>query len=270
MDSVLVYFVNIIVPFVVKNSRTMKMILISVVLIASILQMHPQLFAQKSNNPQTEKSVSPEMTPPDSTMKADSLSCGLLLYEGQIYHTVKIGRQCWMSDNLNIGKWTDESQIQKESDNGVIEKYCYGNDFTQCDFWGGLYQWNELMAYSQIAGAQGICPPGWHVPSSQDWKTLIRFLGMNTEAGGKLKSTLQWQTPNVGATNNSGFSAYPGGYYDFMAKQWHDLYREGYYWSSEIITKGTAVAIYLEYRTSGIEMYEEYQPSALSVRCIKN
>jgi uncharacterized protein (TIGR02145 family) len=247
----------------------MKKCMIAAVLIVSMLQGTFSLFAQKGKS-EAEVAVSQAKINPDSTIKTDSLSCGLLNYGGQVYHTVKIGSQCWMSDNLNIGKWTDESQIQKEQDNGVIEKYCYGNDFTQCDYWGGLYQWNELMAYSQVSGVQGICPTGWHVPSSQDWKNLIRFLGMNSEAGGKLKSTLSWQNPNVGATNFSGFSALPGGYYDFMAKQWHDLYREGYYWSSEIITKGTAVGVYLEYRTSGVTMYEEYQPSALSVRCIKN
>jgi uncharacterized protein (TIGR02145 family) len=248
----------------------MKQILMTVALILSILQLRLEASAQKSNNPQAEVSHNLKTNPPDTLHKTDSLSCGLLTYAGLVYHTVIIGSQCWMSDNLNIGKWTDQSQIQKEGDNEVIEKYCFGNDFTQCDYWGGLYQWNELMAYTQASGAQGICPAGWHIPSSQDWKTLIRYLGMNSEAGGKLKSTLSWQMPNVGASNASGFSALPGGYYDFMAKQWHDLYREGYYWTSEIISKGTAVAVYMEYRTSSVEMYEEYQPSALAVRCIKN
>ena len=247
----------------------MKKALISVTLILSILQGQFPVFAQK-NNPGHDVSYLPAKSSPDSVAKSDSLSCGLLKYGGQTYHTVMIGRQCWMSDNLNIGKWTDQSQIQMAGDNGVVEKYCFGNDFTQCDYWGGLYQWDELMANSQVSGVQGICPDGWHVPSSQDWKSLIRYLGVNTEAGGKLKSTLNWQMPNVGASNSSGFSAMPGGYYDFMAKQWHDQYREGYYWTSEIISKGTAVAVYMEYRTSGVEMYEEYQPSALSVRCIKN
>jgi uncharacterized protein (TIGR02145 family) len=202
--------------------------------------------------------------PPDST------TCGTLNYGGQVYHTVMIGPQCWMTENLNIGQWTDQSQMQKQNNKAVIEKYCYGNDFTQCDFWGGLYQWDELMAYVQTAGVQGICPEGWHVPSSQDWKSVIRYLGADKLAGGKLKSTLQWQRPNVGADNGSGFSAYPGGYFDFMAQQWHDQYREGYFWTSEIISKGTAVAVYLSYRTGTVDMYEEFQPSALSVRCIKN
>ncbi len=200
----------------------------------------------------------------------DSTSCGKIEYAGQTYHTVIIGSQCWMTENLNVGKYTDVSQEQKPGDNGVVEKYCFWNDFVQCDFWGGLYEWNEMMAYSQKSGAQGICPDGWHVPSSQDWKNLIRFLGMNDEAGGKLKSTLQWTTPNVGATNSSGFSAYPGGYYDTMTHRWIDLNRQGYYWTSEMISATQAVGVNLTFRTSIVEMYDEFQLSALSVRCIKN
>ena len=141
----------------------MKIILTAMALMVFILHGRQGVFAQKSERPEQAATGTPETAPPDS------LSCGLLDYGGQVYHTVKIGQQCWMSDNLNIGKWTDESQIQKEQDDGIIEKYCYGNNFTQCDYWGGLYQWNELMGYTQASGAQGICPAGWHVPSSQDW-----------------------------------------------------------------------------------------------------
>ena len=248
----------------------MKKMMISVVLILSILHLQTSVYAQNGTTFPAAGNFSYTTNSPDTTHKADSLSCGLLTYEGQVYHTVKIGMQCWMSENLNVGKWTDASQEQKPGDNGIIEKYCIVNDFVQCDFWGGLYQWNEMMAYSQKAGAQGICPDGWHVPSSQDWKSLIRFLGTDDDAGGKLKSTLQWKRPNVGADNSSGFSAYPGGYYDNMAHRWNDLYLQGYYWTSESISTTTAVAVNLTFRTGSINMYEEFQPSALSVRCIKN
>jgi uncharacterized protein (TIGR02145 family) len=226
----------------------MKKIMIAAVLILSILLGHSTMFAQK----------------------ADSLSCGTLKYEGQDYPTVKIGSQCWMSTNLNIGKWINAAQLQKISDSGIIEKYCYGNDFKQCDYWGGLYQWSELMRFSKDAGARGICPDGWHVPASKDWKTLIRFLGTDDDAGGRLKSTLQWERPNVGADNSSGFSAYPGGSLDYLSNKWYDLYRQGYYWTSEMISTTTAVGVNLTFRTGGINMYEEFQANALSVRCVKN
>ncbi len=207
-----------------------------------------------------------------SAKLTDTTSCGIISYNGQTYRTAIIGRQCWMKDNLNIGKWTDQSQIQKQTDNGVIEKYCYGDDFVNCDQWGGLYQWDEAMLYVQTSGTQGICPPGWHLPSCQDWKALIRYLGGDDFAGGKMKFTGSngWQTPNVGATDASGFTALPGGYFDFMAQQWHDQNRDGYFWTSDALEKGTAAGVTLTYRTSRIDIYEEYTPSALSVRCVRD
>ncbi|MFZ4523381.1 MAG: FISUMP domain-containing protein [Bacteroidales bacterium] len=248
----------------------MRAIKIWVPVLLALLVYDLSVFPQESQTSPEHVSNAAPTTSSNTINEGDSLTCGLLNYGGQVYHTVRIVNQCWMSENLNIGKWTDGSQSQKETNNGIIEKYCFNNDFVQCDFWGGLYQWDELMGYTETSGVQGICPPGWHVPSIDDWKSLIRYYGGDKSAGGKLKSTLQWQTPNVGATNASGFSAYPGGYFDSMPQQWHDQYRQSYFWTSEIISKGTAVAVNLTYRDSGVDTYEEFQPSALSVRCIKN
>ena len=253
-----------------EKNRKMNKKMIIAVLMLSILQAQISIIAQNSASLPAKGSVTSGKTPADTTHRPDSLTCGLLTYEGQVYHTTKIGSMCWMSENLNVGKWVDGSQEQQPADNGIIEKYCFGNDFTQCDFWGGLYQWNEMMAYSQKAGAQGICPDGWHIPSSQEWKSVIRYLGTEDDAGGKLKSTLQWKRPNVGADNSSGFSAYPSGYYDTMTHRWIDLYMQGYFWTSEMISPTTAVAVNLTFRTGGINMYEEFQHSALAIRCVKN
>ena len=74
----------------------------------------------------------------DTVRKSDSGSCVTFEYGGQVYHTIIIGSQCWMKENLNIGKWLDQSQNQTQLNNEVVEKYCYGNDFVECDLWGGL------------------------------------------------------------------------------------------------------------------------------------
>lgn len=207
-----------------------------------------------------------------STQPADSTSCGVLDYGGQKYRTVMIGTQCWMKDNLNIGKWVYQGQQDNQKNDQVIEKYCFGDNFINCDQWGGLYEWDEMMQYVRTENAQGICPPGWHIPSSADWKTLIRYLGGDEMAGGKMKYTGSngWQLPNVAATNISGFTALPGGYFDTMARQWHDAGRNGYFWSSETISATTSVAMTLSFRKGDLDLYEEYNPSALSVRCIRN
>lgn len=223
------------------------------------------------DNPQVHNVPAPK-TGQDTTKAPDSTSCGTFEYGGQVYHTVIIGAQCWMKENLNLGKWLDQSQNQTQQKNPFVEKYCYGNDFVNCDLWGGLYQWGEMLHYETTAGEQGICPAGWHVPDSKDWKELIRYLGGTQLAGGKMKSTgnRDWWVPNVGATNTSQFSAFPGGYFDFTTQSWIDVHNGGYFWSSETISNTTSVALQLIRKGTEAELYEEYNPSALSLRCIKD
>lgn len=232
-------------------------------------------FSSIGQNPKNNPQVNPVPSKPaagDTTAHADTSSCGTFEYGGQVYHTVRIGRQCWMKENLNLGKWLDQSVDQLQVKNNVVEKYCYGNDFVNCDLWGGLYQWGEMMHYETTAGAQGICPSGWHVPDSKDWKELIRFLGGTEQAGGKLKSTgsRDWAVPNVGATNTSQFTAFPGGYYDAVTHGWVDVHNGGYFWSSETISDATSVALELIRKGTSAELFEAYNTSALAVRCIQD
>jgi len=136
--------------------------------------------------------------------------------DGQVYSTVLIGDKCWMAENLNIGTMINEPNYP--ANNQIIEKYCYGNTAGNCDVYGGLYQWNEMMQYSSTTGTQGICPTGWHLPVYDDFFALIEMWGGYPDAGGPLKATGTieqgtglWYAPNTGATNSSGFSGIPGG-----------------------------------------------------------
>jgi uncharacterized protein (TIGR02145 family) len=109
-----------------------------------------------------------------------SFSCGKNLIDPrdqQSYGTIKIGDKCWMSENLNIGIETLGNV--EMTDNDIVEKYCYNNMTSYCDTYGGLYQWNEMMAYSKTENAQGICPDGWHVPSDGEVQELEMALGMD-------------------------------------------------------------------------------------------
>ena len=133
-------------------------------------------------------------------------------YSGQTYNTVQIDSQCWFRENLNVGTRINGSQEQ--TDNGIIEKYCFNDDENNCTTYGGLYQWDEAMQYSTTEGVKGICPTGWHLPTDAEWTTLTTYLGGEDIAGGKLKEagTTHWNLPNLGATNETGFTALPGGY----------------------------------------------------------
>ena len=125
------------------------------------------------------------------------------IYQEQDYNTVLIGSQCWMKENLNYA---------------AGNSWCYDNDPSNCDTYGRLYDWATIMngefTSNQIpSGVQGICPPGWHIPSDGEWDILMNYLGGSTVAGGKMKEEgfAHWNTPNTDATNESGFTALPGG-----------------------------------------------------------
>ncbi len=145
-------------------------------------------------------------------------------YEGKVYNTVQIGSQCWLKENLNVGTMIDGSLEQ--TDNSIIEKYCYSNDPVNCDAYGGLYQWDEMMQYTTMQGVQGICPSGWHVPDDEEWKQLEGEVDSQYDypdsewdenswrgfdAGLNLKSsTTHWYSMGIG-DDLYGFKALPGG-----------------------------------------------------------
>lgn len=169
--------------------------------------------------------------------------CGQsITYEGQVYNTVEVGTQCWFKENLNVGVYIDGNQEQ--TDNGQIEKYCYENNIANCNTYGGLYQWNEVMQYVTTQPAQGICPSGWHIPSDAEWKILEGnsdtqygvgdpewdlWDARGYDAGKRLKSTLGWDL-NIG-TNATGFSALPGGQRE-TSGIFYSIGSFGYWWTA--------------------------------------
>jgi uncharacterized protein (TIGR02145 family) len=190
-------------------------------------------------------------------------------YGGQTYNTVQIGTQCWLKENLNIGTMINGNLEQ--TNNNLLEKYCYYNDPTNCAVYGGLYQWDEMMKYTTQQGSQGICPENWHLPTDEEISLLTDFLGGENVAGGKLKEAgiLHWASPNNGATNESGFSLLPGGErhlssYFFSIRGecnwWSSTIRDAIYaWHRVIVADTTAVYRHFGQRNSGF-----------SVRCLKN
>lgn len=151
--------------------------------------------------------------------------------DGQIYFTVLIDTVCWMAENLNIGTKIDSTL--SPSNNAIIEKQCYHDQDSLCEIYGGLYQWFEMMQYNYMEGTQGICPTGWHLPTWTEWWNLINYLGGTAAAGGKMKEVGygHWFEPNIGATNESGFTALPGGMHS-PGQAYQGLGYSGKFWSS--------------------------------------
>jgi uncharacterized protein (TIGR02145 family) len=143
-------------------------------------------------------------------------------YAGKTYNTIAIGDQCWLKENLNVGMKINA--IQNDSDNGIIEKYCYNNDSNNCSIYGGLYRWNEAMQYITTEGAKGICPTGWHVPSWNELLSLNTFVSGN---GNELKEVGQGTGTNV-----CGFSALLAGLRNTNGT-FSLLTTAAFYWSSK-------------------------------------
>ncbi|MCX6269805.1 MAG: hypothetical protein NTU44_01035 [Bacteroidetes bacterium] len=192
-----------------------------------------------------------------------------VLYEGQVYHTVLIGTQCWLKENLNVG--TMISGASNATSNNVIEKYCYDDDQANCAVYGGFYSWDEMMQYTNSEGTQGICPSGWHIPADAEWTSLISFLGGFTVAGGKMKEPGydHWSSPNTDASNESGFTALGGGY----GAQNGSFYYQNtivYFWSSTRFGLGNAYNYNLTYDSANANRGGNWYTWRFSVRCLKD
>ncbi|MDP1623708.1 MAG: FISUMP domain-containing protein [Bacteroidales bacterium] len=190
-------------------------------------------------------------------------------YGGLTYNTVQIGTQCWMRENLNIGTRISNTVVQ--TNNAVIEKYCYNDSTLNCDVYGGLYQWNELMQYVTTQGAQGICPSGWHVPTEDEFITLATYVGGAPVAGGKLKEagTLHFRPPNTSATNEFGFTALPSGY-SYNNSIFSNIYQTGYFYTSTDSQPSGVVFRSVSLSVASLGTYFNYKTTGNPVRCLKN
>ncbi len=198
--------------------------------------------------------------------------------EGNVYNTVQLGNQCWMKENLKVGTFI--SGAEDMTNNSVTEKFCYDDIPANCDIYGGLYQWDEMMNYSIQEGSRGICPQGWHIPSDQDWKTLEMHLGMTqaeadapdwrgTDQGDVIKTTSGWVEGGNGS-NTTGFSGLPAGYRGAEALEFGAITEGAYWWTSsqfsDVQTWYRAVGQY----TGMINRTYNYKGSGVSIRCVKD
>lgn len=201
--------------------------------------------------------------------------------DGQTYKTVRIGDQVWMAENLNVGKQIKGRKRQKAND--VIEKYCYDDKETNCDKYGGLYMWDEAMRYLKVEGTQGICPPGWHLPSDEELCSMTHYLDPAVGCSGPskktveatsgvdigiiMKSTSGWESGN--GNNASGFNILPGGLSSRDGKYSRGG-RKAYLWTSSESTGSNAWYRYFNltkyiYRSNFFKNRLGY-----SVRCVKD
>ncbi|MDP2722062.1 MAG: FISUMP domain-containing protein [Bacteroidales bacterium] len=187
-------------------------------------------------------------------------------YDGHLYPTVQIDEQCWLKENINIGLMINGDTNM--TNNGVIEKYCYNNEPENCEIYGGLYQWDELMQYTTQDESQGICPPEWHVASDNDFNELTL-----NHSGSDLKETgtSHWSTGNYG-TNSTGFTALPAGYRGYNSGVFEMLREGADFYLSTVYLPNPETVWYrsLYYASSWVVGGNVWKTHGDSVRCVKD
>jgi uncharacterized protein (TIGR02145 family) len=191
--------------------------------------------------------------------------------DGNVYHTVTIGTQTWMVENLKVTRYRNGDTIPNVTDgtewSSLTTGACcdYENTASNGAVYGKLYNW-----YS-VSDSRNIAPTGWHVPSDAEWTTLTTFLGGEAVAGGKLKErwTPHWKSPNKGATNETGFTALSGGYRAGGGSFEH-LRSHGYWWSSSQYDAAGAWNRFLHYDNAHVGHSGDYNSTGFSVRCLQD
>ncbi len=237
-----------------------------------------------SNGPQGNSGLA--LLPGNDTCDDQYISvtgCGgqtSLTYDGRTYDLVEISGQCWFADNLATDQYRNGDLIPTGLDNTAWQNTTagayaiYNNDLTSDVTYGKLYNW-----YTTV-DTRGLCPTGWHVPTECEWMYLESKLGMSpwtieevsgrgTDQGGKMKSTIGWNSPNTGASNSSGFTALPGGYRNGNGT-YASIGLFGNWWSSTEYDSDNAWSRGLYYLNSSV--YRNYYSKhfGFSVRCVRD
>ncbi|MEI7452190.1 MAG: FISUMP domain-containing protein [Candidatus Falkowbacteria bacterium] len=186
-----------------------------------------------------------------STVAGHTCNTGAPDYDTCTYDTMLIGSQCWMRQSLNVG--TIVTGATSQTNNSLLEKYCYNNDSAICQSDGALYQWNEMAQYSMTESGQGICPTGWHVPSQSEWGNVYNSYN------GYIWNTNQFHAVAAGAANWNGSAFVLKGAYFIM-------------WTSTVANTGDPSTCAYYFYSGGYVGYECHERNGVgvSVRCIKN
>jgi len=223
-------------------------------------------FISCSNSPTSSKEITPE------TGTVTDI-------DGNVYKTVKIGNQWWMAENLKVTRYRNGDAIYYETDNTAWSNltkgaYCASNnDIGNIATYGLLYNWYA------VSDSRNIAPVGWHIPTHEEWKEMEMYLGMSQsetdktghrgkDEGNKLKAQIGW-TNNGNGTNESGFTALPGGSRFDYDGTFSGIGSIGFWWTATL-SASTAWFRALDNNHSTIFCSYYDRKYGFSVRCVKD
>jgi len=199
-----------------------------------------------------------------------SLSYGTMTdQDGNVYKTIMIGNQTWMAENLRTKKYSDGTNISNVKDHSawlelISGAYCSYNNTKNADSictYGLLYN-----GYALASGK--LAPEGWHIPTFEEWNSMINYLGGTSIADGYLKESgyTHWNSPNTDADNMSGFTALPGGFRDNVFR---DLGKSCWWWTTTGEHPNIRTVV-LHYKYAELTYFLQANNCGLSIRCVKN
>ena len=197
-----------------------------------------------------------------------SLFIVMLFAQVNYGQTVTIGTQVWTSKNLNVSTYRNGDVIPQVQDKQAWAKlttgaWCYyNNDASNGTKYGKLYNWYA------VHDPRGLAPNGYHIPTDKEWKKLTDYLGGESGAGTKMKSTSGWNN-NGNGTNSSGFSVLPGGLRDSYGS-FNYIGGTGYWWSSSEINTFIAWFRILNYVNGNVDRSGSDKVDGFSVRCLRD
>ena len=194
--------------------------------------------------------------------------------DGNEYKTITIGTQTWMAENLKTTRYRNGDSIPNvtndiEWGNLQTGAYCWNNNDinTYKAIYGALYNWYAVNDIRKIA------PEGWHVPTDEEWTYLADYLNGKFVAGSKLKEagSLHWYSQNPG-TNETGFSALPGGFCSSSVTFGHfgSTGTYGYWWSSSLYSATNAWVRSIDYMGLELRRFNFYKYFGYSLRCVQD
>ena len=202
--------------------------------------------------------------------------------DNQTYRIVTIGSQTWMAENLKYlpsvvgpgtgSKTTPYYYVYGYNGTNVTDAKATANYNT----YGVLYNWpaamdGEASSTTNPSGVQGVCPDGWHLPSDAEWTELTDYLGGTSDAGGKLKETgtTHWNSSNTSATNETGFTALPGGNRNNNGT-FNNIGNNGNWWSATENNTNNAWNRNMNYNNSNVNRNNNNKELGFSVRCVRD
>lgn len=248
------------------NARVLVVAAAVVVLIAVTYLVNPRS-ARPDDTPSQTMLTTTTTTTTTPTPKGDTVTD----IDGNVYRTVQIGSQTWMAENLRVTKYNEGEAIPLVTSgytwgNLRTAAYCYyKNDPSYNLTLGALYNW-----YTVETGR--LAPPGWHVPTNEDWEILSEYLGGDAVTGGKLKKrgTAHWLNPNTGATDQYGFTAYSSSTQNYDGYQFYVIGDGCYFWSSIEYDASNAWVRQLICDSAALKSFNASKNYGRSIRLVKD